>query len=155
MSLPSKAIDRLFDRLATTYGAEWVNRWQGLDSQAVKSLWGYELSGFSDRLEAVAWALEHLPPRAPNAIEFKALCRMAPAPEMPKLPEPKADPERLRAELAKLGEMRAKLSTGHTVDHRAWARRIMGRYEGGEKVNPTTVRFAREALHLDILKGKE
>lgn len=155
MSLPSKAIDRLFDRLAATYGAEWVNRWQGLDSQAVKSLWGHELSAYATRLEAIAWALENLPPRAPNAIEFKQLCRNAPAPEMPKLPEPKADPERLKAELAKLGEMRAKLSTGPTVDHRAWARRIMGRYEGGEKVNPTTLRFAREALHLDILKGDQ
>lgn len=155
MSLPPKAIDRLFQRLGATYGAAWTRQWADVPIGDVKSAWSHELSGFSERLDALAWALENLPARPPNVIEFKQLCRNAPAPEMPKLPEPKADPERLRAELAKLGEMRAKLSTGQTVDHRAWARRIMGRYEGGEKVNPTTLRFAREALHLDILKGNE
>jgi hypothetical protein len=34
------------------------------------------------------------------------------------------------------------------VDHKEWARRIMGSYEGGGKVNPTTLRFAREALGI-------
>ncbi len=149
MSLPSKAIDRLFDRLAATYGNEWINRWQGLDSMAVKSLWAHELSGFAGKLDAIAWALENLPPRSPNAIEFKHLCRQAPTPEVPRLPEPKADPERLKLELSKLDEIRAKAvaNTG-LVDHKAWARRILGQFDAGDKVNPTTLRFAREALRV-------
>jgi hypothetical protein len=149
MSLPLKAIDRLFERLALTYGNDWANRWNGLDEMAVKSQWAHELSAFDGRLEALAWALENLPPRAPNVIEFKQLCRTAPAPQVPKLPEPKADPERLKAELAKLGQLRAK-TVATTVDHKSWARRIIGRYEGGEKLNPTTLRFAREALRLSF-----
>ncbi len=150
MSLPSKAIDRLFDRLTATYGNEWINRWQGLDGQAVKSLWAHELSAYTNRLEALAWALENLPPRAPNVIEFKHLCRQAPAPEAPRLPEPKADPERLKQELSKLGEIRAKAVASTTVDHKAWARRIVGRFDAGDKVNPTTLRFAREALRMHL-----
>ncbi|WP_291928621.1 hypothetical protein [Limnohabitans sp.] len=150
MSLPSKAIDRLFDRLTATYGNEWINRWQGLDGQAVKSLWAHELSAYTNRLEALAWALENLPPRAPNVIEFKNLCRQAPAPEVPQLPQPKADPERLKQELSKLGEIRAKAVASTTVDHKAWARRIVGRFDAGDKVNPTTLRFAREALRIHL-----
>ena len=151
MSLPSKAIDRLFDRLTATYGNEWINRWQGLDGQAIKSLWAHELSGYATRLEAIAWALENLPPRAPNVIEFKHLCRSAPAPEAQKLPEPKADPERLKLELSKLGEIRAKAVATTTVDHKAWARRIIGRFDAGEKLNPTSLRFARDALRMHLV----
>lgn len=145
MSLPLKAIDRLFDRLSATYGTEWANRWQGLDDVAVKSLWAHELSGFAGRLSAIAWALENLPARSPNAIEFKHLCRCAPTPDQPRLPAAKADPERLKSELSKLSEVRAK-AVASSVDHKAWARRIMGRYEGGDRLNPTTLRFAKEAL---------
>jgi hypothetical protein len=147
MSLPSKAIDRLFDRLSATYGSEWINRWQGLDGQAVKSLWAHELSGFSTRLDAIAWALENLPSRSPNVIEFRNLCRSAPQPEMPRLPEPKADPERLKQELAKLSSMRAAAPKS-IQDGKDWARRIIGRFEAGEKLNPTTLRFAKDALRL-------
>lgn len=151
MSLPSKAIDRLFDRLTATYGNEWITRWQGLDGQAIKSLWAHELSVYGNRLEAIAWALENLPPRAPNVIEFKHLCRSAPALEAPKLPEPKADPERLKQELSKLGEVRAKAVAGAgLVDHKAWARRIIGRFDAGDRINPTSLRFAREALRSHL-----
>jgi hypothetical protein len=80
-------------------------------------------------------------------IEFKQLCRQAPAPETPALPEPKADPERLKRELAKLGDMKATIAaTPSKVDHKAWAKRIMVRYRAAERINPTVLRFAREAL---------
>lgn len=153
MTLPTKAVDRLFERLSATYGAQWQQQWASVPITDVKSVWAHELSRYAGNLSALAWALENLPERCPNAIQFKTLCRSAPSPELPKLPEPKADPERLKQELAKLGDLRAKALTTSPLDHKAWARRIMGRYEGGEKLNPTAVRFAREALHLDILKG--
>lgn len=150
MSLPIKAIDRLFERLALTYGAAWVRQWEGLNMNDIKAMWAHELSGFSGRLEAIAWALENLPERCPNVIEFRNLCRRAPAPEVPKLPEPKADPERMRAELAKLGHVPASQRAGvtATVDHKAWAKRIIERHDSGEKVRPISLRFAREALVL-------
>lgn len=149
--IPHKAIDRLFERLNLTYGAQWARMWEGMPLNDVKSMWAYELQGFASRLEAIAWALENLPPKAPNAIEFKQLCRLAPLPPEKQLPAPKADPERMRQELARLGELRKSTSKGSSYDHKAWARSIIGRYEAGAKINPTTLRFAREALRMNMI----
>lgn len=146
MSLHIKAIDRLFERLGASYGAQWTRQWQDVPMSDVKTSWAHELDVFSNSLHRVAWALENLPPRCPNVIEFKALCRQAPAPDVPRLPEPKAGPERVKAELSKLGDLRAKVTTGAVIDHKAWAKRIIQRHEAGEKINPTSLRFAREAL---------
>lgn len=151
MSLPLKAIDRLFDRLAATYGRQWLLMWDGVDGNAVKSSWAHELEPFTNSLHRIAWALENLPPKCPNVIEFKALCRQAPAPDTPRLPEPKADPERVKTELAKLGHMHPSLRaapSGMAVDHKSWAKIIVARHEAGEKITPISLRFAREALGL-------
>jgi hypothetical protein len=152
MSLPVKAIDRLFERLALTYGAAWVRQWEGLNMNDIKAMWAHELAGYASRLDAIAWALENLPPRCPNIIEFKALCREAPRPQAAPLPEPPADPERVRAELAKLGYMPPgqRASSHVTVDHKAWAKRIIERHDRGEKIRPISLRFAREALGLSV-----
>ena len=111
--------------------------------QDAKNAWAHELGAFDKSLNRVAWALENLPARCPNVIEFRNLCRQAPTPEVPRLPEPKADPDRVAAELAKLAPMRQAVST---IDHKAWAKRLMARHEQGDSLNPTTLRFAREAL---------
>lgn len=148
--LTTKAIDRLFDRLAATYGNEWARRWEGLDHAAIKTLWAHELASFAGRLDAIAWALENLPSRAPNVIEFRNLCRSAPRAPEALLPEPKADPARVAAELAKLDTVR-KQATASRVDHKAWARRLMARHEAGEVLRPIQLRFAREALRLHLV----
>lgn len=148
MSLPLQAIDRLFDRLAATYGAAWVRQWAGLESGAVKSLWAHELSGYAGNLKVIAWALENLPERCPNLIEFRNLCRQAPATDVPMLPEPKADPQRLKAELAKLAPLRAATAQLQPQDPKAWARRILDRRKEGNKINPTTYRMACDALRI-------
>lgn len=149
MSLPMKAIDRLFERLGATYGKQWTANWDGMPISDVKSLWAHELSGYVNHLECIAWALENLPPRAPNAIEFKQLCRMAPRKDdTPALPAPtKADPARVQAEFAKLREaFKAKPATGY--DPKAWAHIIIARHEAGDKIRPLNLRFAREALGI-------
>lgn len=151
MSLPIKAVDRLFERLGVTYGVQWTRMWEGMPVSDVKSSWAHELSAYAsaEKMGAIAWALENLPEKCPNVIEFRNLCRRAPQPEAPRLPEPKVDPERLKAELAKLrgpAMQAAKLSA--SVDSKDWARRIVGRYEAGEKLNTCTVLFAREALGM-------
>ena len=148
--LTTKAIDRLFDRLAATYGNEWARRWEGLDHAAIKTLWAHELASFAGRLDAIAWALENLPSRAPNVIEFKQLCRAAPRAPESLLPEPKADPARVAAELAKLDTVR-KQATSSRVDHKAWARRLIARHEAGEVLRPIQLRFAKEALRLHLV----
>ena len=43
MSLPTKAIDRLFERLMLTYGNEWTMKFEGIDMNSVKSMWAHEL----------------------------------------------------------------------------------------------------------------
>lgn len=149
MSLPIKAVDRLFERMAATYGGQWSRQWADVPMSDVKAAWGHELSGYAENLKALAWALENLPERCPNVIEFRNLCRRAPQPEAPKLPEPKADPERVQRELSKLGDVRKKVMST-TVDHRAWANRIISRHDAGERINMTSLRFAREALRLSV-----
>jgi hypothetical protein len=146
MSLPLQAVDRLFDRLSATYGRQFMNLYDGMDANAIKAVWAHELSGFGMRLNSIAWALENLPERAPNAIEFRNICRKAPEPERPKLQEPPADPARLKAELAKLMPAIQAARAVAQSDNLAWARRIMGRCDGGEKIAPAVVRMARDAL---------
>ena len=145
MSLPLPAIDRLFDRLALSYGSAWLRQWDGLDANLVKSMWAHDLSGYANNLKAIAWALEKLPERCPNLVQFKNICRQAPEAVKPLLPEPKADPERLKAELARLTPL-ASAVKAQRVDGRDWARRILERHKAGEKLNPTTLAMARNAL---------
>lgn len=143
MSLPTAVIDRLFQRLSATYGASWTRGMGDAPISDVKSAWGHELQGFARNLDALAWALENLPERSPNVIEFRNLARRAPVAETPRLPEPPADPERIKAELAKLGPaLRAPVQRSN-LD---WARRIVARHDGGEKLAPLVLSMAREAL---------
>lgn len=149
MSLPLKAVDRLFDRLLATYGRQFTDLYAQADAASVKTAWAHELAGYASEngLKAVAWALENLPERCPNAIQFRNLCRQAPAPEAQRLPEPTADPARVAAELAKLASARREVSaTG--IDRKAWVKRIIARHEAGEKIRPISLLFARQALGL-------
>lgn len=156
MSMPTKAIDRLFERMAATYTTAWVRQFDVVPMQDVKTAWAHELAGFSGRLDAIAWALENLPSKCPNVIEFKALCRQAPRPPEAALPMPPANPERMRAELAKLGHIdKAKRMTAGSFDHKAWARRLIASHEAGEKVRPISLRFAREALRMHLVGGQQ
>jgi hypothetical protein len=68
MTIPTRAIDRLFERLAATYGAAWARQWDSVPIMDVKSLWAHELSIYGDRLEVLAWALENLPEFVPNEV---------------------------------------------------------------------------------------
>lgn len=149
MRLPMNAIDRLFERLAATYGAAWTRQWADVPMNDVKSSWAHELEGFAGQLEVLAWALENLPERCPNVIEFRNLCRRAPAPCVPKLPEPKADPERVKAEVAKLRPISVLLAQGGR-DMKEWAKVIVAREKAGDKVPQVSLRFAREALDIKV-----
>lgn len=155
MSLPMKAIDRLFDRMTATYGAQWLRMWEGVPVQDVKTAWCHELAGFNSEqgLRRIAWALDNLPGKVPNGPEFRNLCRTAPAEAAPALPMPPANPERMRAELAKLGhvEKARRVPTAEELDPKAWAKRHIARHEAGEKVRPITLKFAREALRMHLV----
>ena len=144
MSLPASWVDKIFTKLSLAYGRDFVGRWEGLDLNDVKSDWGHELSGFTNHPEAIAYALANLPPKAPSVIEFRHLCRRAPVPEAPRLEAPKADTARVAAELAKLGAIvSAPKPQAGRLD---WAKALMARADNGDRISPTCIRFAREAL---------
>src|SRR5574337_512863 len=144
MLLQSAVIDRLFGRLSATYGREFLSRYEGVDEAAVKAAWAHELSGFAGRLDAIAWALDRLPQRAPNAIEFRALCRAAPVPDVPRIEQAAAAVEVVRAELARIGPLRV----GAAGD--AWARRVLAKHARGEPVSRYARTMAAEALGRQV-----
>ena len=154
MSLPLQAVERLFARLNATYGRDFMTRYEGVDDMALKSSWAHELSGFVGHLHSIAWALENLPMRAPNVLEFRELCRKAPQIESPedrrlRLEHLPAGADRVKAELAKLAPTVASVrAPQEPVDHKSWARRLLSRHEAGEVLKPIQLRYAREALRI-------
>lgn len=150
MSLPLKVVDRLFERLALTYGGEWSNKWKDVDPEAVKNLWSNELAQFIPKLEAIAWALENLPAKCPNAIEFKNLCRQAPAKPTPVLPAPKAPAEIVEKEMAAIASQAFVKVDGSDQgwDHRRWAKALKKRHESGEKLTALQVSMYQSALGI-------
>lgn len=141
MSLPTKAVDRIFERMAATYGASWDRSLGQSPLTDVKGAWGHELSGFAERLSDIAWALDNLPERVPNVIEFRNHVRRAPASEVLRLPEPKADPARIAAELAKLAPLRVE-GTARRNDT-AWAHRIVAKKKAGVPVSVAVFAMAK------------
>lgn len=152
MGLSTKTIDRLFERLALAYGVPFMAQYEGMSIGDVKTDWCEWLSPYGARLEAIGWALENLPERPVNAVQFRNLCRSAPAPATVLLPSPAPDPERMRAELEKLAPLLAtKRSEPH--DGRAWARAIVAADAAGQRLNMTRLRFARQALGLPVSRA--
>jgi len=144
----TQPIDRLFERLSMTYGIAWDNSIGSAPLNEIKSFWMNQLSGFMQSKESmmgISWALNHLPERPPNLVQFKNLCYQAPAVEKPQLPSPPADPERVKQELAKLGAM-----NNVKQDPKDWARKILGDYAAGVKKSPTVLKMARDALKNNV-----
>ena len=142
-----KAIDRLFHRLGATYGADWDRALGQTPINDAKTVWAHELAPFRQSLHRIAWALENLPDRCPNVIVFKSLCKQAPSPVVPTLPEPPADKRRVDEELAKLGHIRTA-EKPHT-NMKEWAYRLQRRDQAGEVLNLNQKRCYRAALGLD------
>jgi hypothetical protein len=146
MSIPTNVIDRIFQRMAATYGAAWDRHLGLAPISDAKSAWAHELQGFGGNIEAIAWALENLPETAPNVIQFRNLARRAPQPETPRLPEPTPDPRRVSEELAKLGGLRDEIAAAPLRANVEWAHRIVGRANDGARVAPLVLKIAQDAL---------
>ena len=150
MSLPAAWIERIFQKLTLAYGQEFLNRWAGVNLSDVKTDWGHELSGFENKPEAIAFALQNLPAgKPPTVMQFRAMANQCPSSDAPRLPEPKADPQRLAAELSKLGQLRSHVASAERPGAKDWAHRIVARHAAGERINACTLRMAREALGVD------
>ena len=145
----AESIDWLFTRLAGTYGAQWLRQWDGTPMTDVKTAWGYELSAYAGNPSAIKHALDNLPERCPNVIQFRNLCRSAPTRIVPVIDAPKADPERIREELAKLTPAPVR------TDGREWARRIMARHQQGDRIRPYSLKRAKTALRINEMEAQK
>lgn len=145
MSLPLAWADRIFDKLTVTYGQAFLARYRDIDLNLVKSDWMHELAVFEKAPHAIAFALSHLPERAPSVVDFKALCRQAPQAEVALLEAPKADPERMRQELSKLGALKQEFKPA-AGDRGDWCHRILQRQADGAKISPAVITMAKEGL---------
>lgn len=146
MSLPAAWVNALFDKLTLTYGQQFLRRWQDVDLNAVKSDWSHELAGFANHPEAIAWALQNLPTDSPpTVIQFRAIARRAPTPDVPRLEVSKAGADRVAAELRKLAPIRE--GSFPRVDGKQWARDLIARHEAGcVSASPLPLKMARDAL---------
>ena len=147
MALPTKAVERLFEKLQLTYGTEFTNKWGELNSMDLMTNWAFELAQFSDNLNAIGWALQNLPDRCPNLIEFKNLCKQAPRPVTIALDSPKAPVEVIDREISKMfaGLIKKPTDAG---DHKRWARRLKERHEKGEHLSPYQINCYKTALDM-------
>jgi hypothetical protein len=102
MPLPTSWVDHLFAKLAVRYGAAFLRQWPDAEPALVKADWAEVLDGTSG--DALGYALRYLPAAPPNALQFRDICRRAPAPTMEALPAPHepADPGRVREIVARL-----------------------------------------------------
>ena len=141
-------VEYVFEKLAAAYGAAWDRSLGQAPISDVKTAWADALSNFlhsDDAKRSIVWALKNLPERVMNPMEFRNLCRLAPArAETLALPEPKADPARVAAELAKLGHVRRPVASAPGM--KAWAYRLKARHEAGDKLNPNQIRCYTAAL---------
>jgi len=146
MRLPQNIIDRLFTVLFNIYGSQWLNQWKDNDINEVKTLWAEQLGFYANHLNSIAWALDHLPDRAPNLVQFKKLVSDAPmANQVEAIDYTKTAtiPQAIAEELKKITLPVAK-------DHKAWAKKILKDVDDGIKRRPIAIRFAKEALGIKI-----
>lgn len=149
-ALPIAWVDRIFDKLAITYGKAFSNQYEGLSTDTVKGNWATELGRYAKRPDAIKWALENLPAKPPNVVEFRNLCRDAPNPDVIKLPPPTRTPMP-----EKVAEAFSVLFKGKPGDGKGWAQSILDRHERGEKVSCTALRMAKEAMQREGVKHEQ
>lgn len=144
--LPDAWIGRIFGRLEDFYGARFLDAWRGTDLARVKATWAEKLAGFADQPERIGFALNALEhqPFPPTLPEFLALCRQAPPPNRPTLPEPIIDPE-VAADRARQVQEKA-MAAMRNPPHHHWAVRILSDIAAGVVLPRISEQFAIEAL---------
>lgn len=121
--LSSSWVDRIFERLIGVYGRDFKGKFsmivdgRDVGIEAAKAAWAEELGFCQSHPECISYALKNLPEGAPNAIEFKRLCQLAPRNE-PKIENQQSaigcsfTPDQIKANQEKIREMLKSFSTG-------------------------------------------
>lgn len=147
--LPSAWVDRIFSRLDGVYGGEFAGKFSrvvgGRDEgiEAAKATWSEELGGFVETPEAIAWALEsrNLPERAPNLVQFLAICKTAPRKSVPQLAHMPTAEERTENR-ERIHAIAETVKTGSSAKFTAWWQLILA---NPAKYPAMSVEFAKEA----------
>lgn len=90
-------LEAIFTKCGLVYGRDFLSRWEGIDLAEVKGDWRRELGSHLERPEAIRFALENLPNKAPHVLEFRALCNKWLPPHRPQLEAPVPEDQRLAA----------------------------------------------------------
>lgn len=144
---PLPWIDRLFSKLTIRYGRDFLSRYEGVDMVAVKTDWSIELSGLQHRPWAITHALDHPTTKAPNVVEFVAMCRLANDPPQKALEAPPVDPSRVAKVLASIAQA---IAPAHDLLGRQ--REHMRCEFRGDKTSVRQREFWRIALRSEILR---
>lgn len=140
-------VEYVFKVLAATYGEAWNKSLGKAPIADVMTVWANALDSASHSMAArksIVWALQNLPDRCPNAMEFKNLCRQAPAMIQELLPAPMVNPAIAAKVLSGISRNVSK------VDYKAWARLILLNARGGLRQNPAALLMAKDALGGDV-----
>ena len=148
-AVPAAWVDRIWGVMRATYGAAFDRQWAcppGVDPAqhvaAMRTHWAGNLAPFAINPGAITYALENLPPHAPNLVEFVALCRRRPDAPVLALDGPPADPARVAEAIAKAN---ARKTARHPM---AWAIELRAREARGDRVSRYGKAAWREALRL-------
>lgn len=148
--MPMRWVDKIFDKLAMVYGHQFLGRWSGLDLEKVKADWAHELDGFERLPDSISHALKHLPTdNPPTVLQFRDLCRKAPAPAYRALPAPEVNQAVAQAALAKAHD--AVRPYGDRLDPVLELRRR--ELEGDKRLTKFQREFWRIALKHEIERG--
>jgi len=144
--LPDDVIDRLFSALTVRYGEPFLHRWRELDLGIVKGDWARELAGFGTNLQALRYALDHLPEKPPTVIEFRKLCNDAPRPQVqPYLPNDARTRGPTAEEREHIAHLMAELSSPNRAS-KDWAHQLLERHARGDRRPGACVAAARAAI---------
>lgn len=149
--LPEEWVDTIFMALRATYGVAFDRQFEpptGSDENEskrfylnIKAWWKRDLAPAIAAPHTIRYALDHLPAKAPNLIEFKALCWQAPPlPRQGQIENKvRADPSRVAAEMAKMRQVQE-------TSPKAWAYRLKEREEEGDRLTQAQRDMWRAAL---------
>lgn len=151
--IPKVWVEKLFAKMASIYGAPFVEMWRGADPDEFVTTWQQGLSAASvtdDGLKRGVAALFRTR-KPPNLPEFIELCALPAAQRQNTLAldAPRTSPEEARRRLAILREQATSLLKQFGAPAGGgirWAYRLLQRSADGEPITPHQIAFAKEAI---------
>jgi hypothetical protein len=143
--LPLVWVHKIFDRLGVAYGTAFARKWESIDNMdEVYQDWSNRLAGYQvNEGAAIRWALEHLPEGgAPNAMEFRLLCRSAPQPVFKALPSPAGS----QVPAGVVEKVSAGIAAVKSIDPKYWAHQLREREAAGASLTQAQRTMWRAAL---------